>query len=277
MFSSARSVRKHFISGAGPELFVKTIGAGGHSIVLLHGIGSSCMSWLPVMTDLAADYRLILPDLRGHGQSDHPESGYLLDDYADDLERIVAHFELERPILLGHSLGGLTAVTWAKQHPDQALAIVLEDMPLSGGPERAPMLEEWGRLASLPQEAVVEHYRQHYPDWTDEDRARRAATLIATQDAVFHEMRRYAMSGSGIDYLAGLDVIMSPVALLYGDVEAGSVVPEAAAARFAALAPNFRAIRIPGASHAIHRDSTEQFLRETRAFLADALAGRVVS
>lgn len=271
MSSPARSVSKHVVSSAGPDIFVKTVGTGERSIVLLHGIGSGGMSWLPVINDLAVDYRLILPDLRGHGQSGHPDSGYLLEDYADDLEWIVAHFNLERPILVGHSLGGLTAVTWAKRHPDAALAIVLEDMPLSGGPERAPMLEEWGRLASLPQEDVIEHYREHYPDWTDEDRARRAATLVATHPAVFDEMRGYAMSGSGIDYLAGLEIIGSPVALLYGDIDAGSVVPEAAAARFASLAPHFRAIRIPGASHAIHRDSTGAFLRETRAFLGDAV------
>jgi pimeloyl-ACP methyl ester carboxylesterase len=274
--TSARSVSKHFVRGTGPDLFVKTIGAGDHSKILLHGIGSSGMSWLPVMTSLAADARLIIPDLRGHGQSGHPDTGYLLDDYADDLERLIAHFGVERPILIGHSLGGLTTVTWAKRHPDTALAIVLEDMPLSGGPDRAPMLEEWAQLAAMSPEAVVEHYRLRHPAWSEDDCVRRANMLTSTHQAVFLEMRNHAMTGSGIDYLAGLSAIQSPIALLHGDVDAGGLVPEAGAARFAALGPNFRTVSIPGASHAIHRDSTEPFLRETRAFLADAINDRLL-
>ena len=269
MEPSARTIRAQVVRGDGPELYVKTIGSGKHAMILLHGIGSGGMSWLPVMTSLAAGAQLIIPDLRGHGESGHPESGYLLDDYANDLERLVSHFEIERPILIGHSLGGLTAVTWAKRHPERALAIVLEDMPLTGGPERAPMLEEWAKLATLPPDAVVDHYRVNYPHWTEADRVRRANTLTSTQAAVFLEMRHHAMTGAGLDYLAGLSVIRSPIMLIYGDVEAGSLVPESGAASFAALGPNFETIHISGASHAIHRDSTESFLRETCAFLAN--------
>jgi pimeloyl-ACP methyl ester carboxylesterase len=261
------------VAGAGPDIFVKTIGAGNRSMILLHGIGSSGMSWLPVMTSLATDARLVIPDLRGHSQSGKPDTGYLLDDYARDLDRILSHFGVERPILIGHSLGGLAAMTWAKRNPARALAIVLEDMPLSGGPERAPSLEGWAELAASPLPAVVEHYRVNYPDWSDANRIRRAEIITSTHQAVFLEMRDFAMVGNGADHLEGLSSISSPVALLYGDVDAGGVVPSAGAGRFAALGPNFRSVRIPGASHSIHRDSTEAFLRETRAFLAEVLEG----
>jgi pimeloyl-ACP methyl ester carboxylesterase len=261
------------VTGGGPDIFIKTIGAGERTMILLHGIGSGGMSWLPVMTSLGAIARLIIPDHRGHGQSGKPDSGYLLDDYADDLERVLTHFRIERPILIGHSLGGLTSITWAKRHPDRALAIVLEDMPLSGGPERAPTLEGWAELAALPVAEVVEHYRVQYPDWAEADMVRRAEIITSTHQAVFLEIRDYAMVGSGIDYLEGLSTITSPITLLYGDVDAGGAVPEAGAARFATLGPNFRAVRIPGAPHSIHRDSTEAFLAETRSFLADALEG----
>lgn len=271
MSRSARSIRKHIVSGGGPDIFVKTIGQGDLAMILLHGIGSSGMSWLPVMTNLGNDARLLIPDLRGHGQSGKPDSGYLLDDYADDVERLLGHFDVDRPILIGHSLGGLTSITWAKRQPDRALAIVLEDMPLSGGPERAPSLERWAELAALPLADVVAYYRVNYPDWGEADRLRRAEIITSTRQAVFLEMRDYAMVGNGIDYLDGLSAITSPVRLLYGDVDAGGAVPEAGALRFAALGPNFSAKRIPGASHSIHRDSTEAFLRETRAFLTGVL------
>jgi N-formylmaleamate deformylase len=239
----------------------------GPTMILLHGIGSSGMSWLPVMVRLAESYRLIIPDLRGHGHSGHPDTGYLLPDYADDLERIVAACGEPHPIILGHSLGGLTAITWASRHPDQASAIVLEDMPLSGGPDRAPRLEEWADLAALPVPEAFAHYRLHYPHWTEADCQRRAEIITSTHQAVFTEMVDQSMRGNGTDYVPYLAPIRSPVLLIHGDEESGGMVPADAAARFAALGPNFTAVRIRGGSHSLHRDSTEQFLEALRIFL----------
>ncbi len=257
--SGRQTVERSTIEGSGPAIAVSTVGDGKIAI-LLHGIGSSGRSWLPVMTRLARDFRLIMPDLRGHGQSGHPESGYRLEDYADDLERIVAWSGEPTPIVIGHSLGGLTAITWAKRHPETARAIVLEDMPLSGGPERAPMLEGWAALAAMTVEDAAAHYRAEYPGWSDEDYQRRAEIITSTHQAVFMEMRQHAMTGDGIDYLAGLSVIESPITLIHGDLEAGGLVPAEGAERFAAIGPNFRSVRIPGGSHSLHRESPAEFV-----------------
>lgn len=261
-----RSLQRSVVSGNGPDIAIATIGAGP-TMILLHGIGSSGMSWLPVMTRLAKLYRLIIVDLRGHGQSGHPDQGYLLTDYADDLERVVASCGEPHPIILGHSLGGLTAITWACRHPGQASAIVLEDMPLSGGPDRAPRLERWAELAAKPVPEVFAHYRLHYPDWSEADSRRRAEIITSTHQAVFMEMVDHSMRGNGTDYIPFLAGIVSPVLLIHGDEECGGMVPEDGAARFAALGPNFTTVRIPGGSHSLHRDATEPFLDALRVFL----------
>lgn len=266
MTPSSRSLHRSIIEGDGPDIAVASIGAGP-TMILLHGIGSSGMSWLPVMVRLAESYRLVIPDLRGHGQSGHPDRGYLLTDYADDLERIVAACGEPHPIILGHSLGGLTAITWASRHPAQASAIVLEDMPLSGGSERAPVLEGWAELAAKPVPEVFAHYRLHYPHWTEADSARRAEIITSTHQAVFMEMVDQSMRGEGTDYIPYLAGITSPVLLIHGDQECGGLVPVSGAAQFAALGPNFSAVRIPGGSHSLHRDSTEPFLTAMRIFL----------
>lgn len=253
-------VERETIGGSGPEIAVTSIGDGPVAI-LLHGIGSSGRSWLPIMRLLARDFRLIMPDMRGHGQSGHPDSGYLLDNYADDLERIVGWAGAPNPIIIGHSLGGLTAITWAQRHPATARAIVLEDMPLSGGPERAPMLEGWAALAAMTVEDAAAHYRSEFPGWSDEDYQRRAEIITSTHQAVFMEMRTHAMSGTGIDYFAGLDTIRSPITLIHGDTETGGLVPIEGARRFAELGPNFHSVRIPGGSHSLHREFAEAFLQ----------------
>jgi pimeloyl-ACP methyl ester carboxylesterase len=225
------------------------------------------MTWLPVMNRLAELYRLVMPDLRGHGASAKPANGYGLEDYADDLERIVAASGEPNPILLGHSLGGLTATTWARRHPGTASAIVLEEMPLSGGQDRAPHLEWSAQLAGMPVPDVISYYRSEFPDWTEADRVRRAETVTSTHPAVFAEMVELSKRGAKIDYLAGMDAITSPTLLIHGDEATGGYIPESGAERFAALGPNFQAVRIEGGSHSLHRDSAEQFLEAVRLFL----------
>jgi pimeloyl-ACP methyl ester carboxylesterase len=261
-----QTIHLSVIPGPGPEIAVSVLGAGP-VMILLHGIASSSRSWLPVLAALAGSYRLILPDLRGHGASGHPEEGYGLTDYADDLERIVAYSGSTDPIIVGHSLGGLIAMCWARRHPAAARAIVLEDIPMTGGEERIPMLESWAELAALPIPEVIAHYEREYPMWSDEDRAARAAAITSTHQEVFCAMIDQARGADGVENLADLECIGSPVLLIYGDVETGGLVPADAAERLACTGSNFNAVRIPGGSHSLHRDSTVQFLNALLLFV----------
>lgn len=260
------SLTRAMVRDGGPEIALSILGSGP-TMILLHGIGSSGMSWMPVMSRLADQYRLVIADLRGHGKSGHPAAGYTLDDYADDLERVIAATGEPRPILVGHSLGGLTAVTWARRHPGTASAIVLEDMPLSGGMERAPVLRGWAELAALPIPDVIAYYGREHPDWSLEERTRRAEIITSTHPAVFTEMIDLSMRESRVDYLADLISVASPICLIHGDIESGGLVPPDGARRFAALGANFSTARIPGGSHSLHRDFTDAFLNAMRVFL----------
>src|SRR5688500_14402682 len=87
------------------ELAITEYQADGPPLLLLHGIGSRGVSWWPVLDRLARQARPIALDLRGHGASDKPETGYLLPDYAADLAALVHALGLDRPAILGHSLG----------------------------------------------------------------------------------------------------------------------------------------------------------------------------
>jgi len=73
------------------------------------------------------DYDVIMPDARGHGKSSAPEYGYRYEDHASDVAGLIKALRLPPPILLGHSMGGMTAAVTASRKPDILRGLVLAD------------------------------------------------------------------------------------------------------------------------------------------------------
>lgn len=260
--------------GGGVELALTEYGPGeAPPLVLLHGIGSRGVSWWPVLDELAAEYRLVVLDLRGHGASAAPPAGYLLPDYAADLSALIEALGLDRPRLLGHSLGGLVALEWATLQPDRAVAIAVEDSPLRSEPGILETFDGWQRLAALPPEQVVAYYRSEHPTWSEEECRRRAESITATAPAVFAELRAETaarlLTGRP-DRFAELAAIRSPTLLVRGDPAIGGMVSDEDAGRFRRVVPGGSVRRVPGAGHAIHREQPAAFLAAVLPFLAGA-------
>src|SRR5579871_6148328 len=102
----------------------------GAPMVLLHGLSSSKEAWLPVIPTLTSHWHIYIPDLRGHGQSDHPADGYGTGDYARDIGALLKHIG-EPTVVMGHSLGALTTIAVAADNPALMRAVVLLDPPIS--------------------------------------------------------------------------------------------------------------------------------------------------
>ena len=267
--SRQRTVRANGLDLAVTEYASPDRPVGDRPLVLLHGIGSRAVSWWPVADALAARFRVYGLDLRGHGASAKPTTGYLFPDYAADLSGLLDALDIDGPLILGHSLGGLIALQWAVDHPDAAAAIALEDTALRTHPDILKAFDGWLALNAMPFEQAVAYYRAEYPAWTDDDCRRAAESITSTAPAVFLELRADSEANleSGADRLALLDTIRSPVLLVHGDPEAGSMVVPEDAARFATTVPTARVERVPGAGHNIHRYQTEAFLERVVPFL----------
>jgi esterase len=107
-------------------------GPSAKPIVLLHGGGLTAHTWDLLCLTLRPHYRCIAPDLRGHGDSAwSADQRYRLEDHRADLEGLVSHFQFDRFVLVGMSLGGAVAMTYAGLHADRLEALVLVDV----GPE----------------------------------------------------------------------------------------------------------------------------------------------
>ncbi len=114
-------------------------------VVLLHGIAGSSHTWDPVCALLGERYRIIAPDLLGHGASAKPRGDYSLGAFASGVRDLLELLEVDAATVVGHSLGGGIAMQFAYQFPDRCERMVLVS---SGGLGRevAPML----RAATLP-------------------------------------------------------------------------------------------------------------------------------
>ncbi|WP_410512352.1 alpha/beta hydrolase [Paenibacillus sp. BR2-3] len=88
----------------------------GEVIVLLHGFCGSAEYWEKVIPLLSGSYRVIAPDLRGHGASDAPKGAYTIEQMADDVLSLLDALELSEVTLLGHSLGGYITLSFAQRH-----------------------------------------------------------------------------------------------------------------------------------------------------------------
>lgn len=274
-------------TGNGPSTAARgrTIDAGGVSIavteyaaprpeappvVLLHGIGSRGQSWWPVIDPLAARFHLFALDLRGHGASGKPARGYLLEDYAADLEAAIDALAVDQPRIVGASLGALIALIWASTNPSRAAALLLEDPSLRTQPDILGAFDGWQTLAALPPEQAAAWYRQEYPDWSDEDCRRRAETITATAPGVFADLRaaaEAALTSGATDRMEILTGIASPALLLHGNPALGGMVHPEDVERFLRLMPRARAVFVPEAGHNLHRDASGAFLAATIPFL----------
>ncbi|MDP4098084.1 alpha/beta fold hydrolase [Paenibacillus sp. P96] len=100
-------------------------GQGDKVIVLLHGFCGSSSYWDDVIPLLSPHYRCIVPDLRGHGQSDAPKGAYSMEDMADDVLKLLEELGIPKVVLLGHSMGGYIALSAVQRHPERFSAFGL--------------------------------------------------------------------------------------------------------------------------------------------------------
>jgi pimeloyl-ACP methyl ester carboxylesterase len=243
---------------------------GRPPVVLLHGIGSRGESWWPIIDPLAEHFHLYQLDLRGHGASGRPARGYLLEDYATDLDAALVALDLAEPRIVGHSLGALVTLAWASRWPARAAALVLEDPPLRTPPDILDAFDGWIQLSSLTPAEAAAWYRQEYPDWSEEDCRRRAETITSTAPGVFAELRAEAataLASGRTDRAHILAGVQSPALLLYGRSELGSRVDSEDVVRLRQFMPHARTRELTTAGHNLHRDATGEFLAAVIPFL----------
>jgi len=146
----------------------------GADAVMIHGLFASLAFWyLSVMPLLATRYRVTAYDLRGHGYSDVPDSGYSSADMATDLGGLLDQLGIERAHLVAHSFGGSVALQYALSCPDRVLSLTLADVwvaslqpePLTWDSARWRETAEQAAHESDRPDAMPKVAREAYDEW----------------------------------------------------------------------------------------------------------------
>jgi pimeloyl-ACP methyl ester carboxylesterase len=172
----------------GTSLYVR-VGGKGPAVVLLHGFGATGDMWAPLAIVLARNHTVIVPDLRGMGMSEHPDTGYTKKNEAVDIAGVMDALHVQKADLVTHDIGDMVGYALAAQYPARVTRWVVIDSPLPGignwdtitrnpmlwhfdfrgrdeerlvqGRERIYLDRFWNELSGDPKR-IDEETRQHY-------------------------------------------------------------------------------------------------------------------
>jgi N-formylmaleamate deformylase len=233
-------------------------------LILLHGLAANGACWTSLAHALERDYDIIMPDARGHGKSSAPDYGYRYEDHANDVVGLIEALRLSPPILLGHSMGGLTAAVVASRKPNLLRGLILADPTfLSPKAQRevrdSDVADRHRRTLNMSLDEVVAEAQARHPDRSQETLELLARSRLQTSMAAFD-----VLTPPNPDYELLVSAINVPSLLVFGDK---GVVSSAVAEELQRRNPKLRVEQIREAGHGLHYDQPERFAGVIKSFL----------
>ncbi len=218
----------------------------GTPLVLLHGYPLDHTIWEAIVPLLQDDFDLILPDLRGFGQSIVPEKPYTLEDMAEDIAALLDHVGLTHSVLAGHSMGGYVALAFARLYPQRlsGLALVASQAAADTPERRAGRYQTIEAIQRQGVEEVARTMSERLtakadlvPHLRDLIRLQRPAGLIGA-------LRAMAERPDATAWLANLSC---PLVLIHG--QADELIPVERAREIQTRVPQATLVEIPAVAH----------------------------
>jgi len=271
-----RHQRFHFLDWGAPDR---------PQVLLLHGGNQSAHSWDLVSLSLSRRYRVLALDQRGHGDSEWSRGAhYGIDEMRDDALAFMAAAGLERPVVIGHSMGGMVALALAHRHPEAISGLVIVDIGPEVGERGTRMIRDFvGKNVEFDDLEEFLDRVERYDPYRSRAHIERTVkyNLLRRADGRYvskNDRRRYHVTGNGAETrlpgapaLADLSSLQLAVLLVRGG-DSNVLEPEAAD-RFAAALPDATLTTVPGCGHNVASQNTVGFLSAVEPFLA-RLSGR---
>jgi 3-oxoadipate enol-lactonase len=261
--------QKGYAAVNGTRLYYEVAGAG-HPLVLLHGFSLDTRMWDDQFAAFAQRYRVVRYDARGFGQSAPPVEGVSYT-HRDDLRALLSHLGITSAHVLGLSMGGAIAVTFALAYPEATTALVLVASVLFGMPMTSPF-----SAASAAREGGVAAARAEWlnsplfaPAQEHPDIAGRLRAIIDTYSG-WHWLHAdpHTRSRSQPSAAQRLGEIRVPTLVVVGDRDTPDLL--AASDALAAGIPHARKVVIPDVGHMANMEAPEQVNALVLEFLGEA-------
>ena len=257
------------------ELHHEDLGGSGVPLVILHGLFGSSRNWFSAGRELSKSNHVYALDLRNHGESPHGATHAREDLRADLKLWFSKHLPAEKPILLGHSMGGMAAMDFAVSYPDQLRALIIVDI----APRRYPPQHD-SEFAALSVEPGLYGSRSEIDRAMARHVSNRAVRQFLQTNLVHKEGGGYewrinlealkkAAAQGGIEEPASEGHFSGPVLVISGS-ESDYVTAhdhDAFRKRF----PAVEFCELSGAGHWLHHTHQERFLECVRNFLKEAV------
>jgi non-heme chloroperoxidase len=244
----------------------------GPALLLVHGYGDSSFSFSRVAPMLDQRYRIVIPDQRGHGDSEKPEAGYEMKNFAADLAALMDALEIRSAIVVGHSMGSFVAMQTALDHSERVERLVLIgtapkvsntvtrelQAAINGLKDPVPMefIKEFQSAASSPS----------LPKEFFEGVIGASAKLPAN-------VWKKVIAGIMVpDYTAELRKIRMPVTIFWGEKE--TIFSREEQEPLLRNLPNAKLIIYPNSGHAPNWEEPEKFAKDLNEILAEKRSAR---
>ena len=146
----AKMVKENFIDVDGNKIRYLETGNSKKTLILVHGLGASAERWIYTIPYLEKDYHLIVPDLIGFGYSDKPIVDYTIDFFADFLKKFLDSVGIEKPNIIGSSLGGQVSAEYASKYSNVKKLVLVS--PSGVMKQSTPALDAYIMAALYPNE-----------------------------------------------------------------------------------------------------------------------------
>ena len=268
------------VDAGGVKLSVFVAGRGD-PVLLLHGLGATKITWTPVMTALSKRYRIIVPDLLGHGESEKPRGDYSPRSHARIVRHLMDQLEIDRAKVVGNSLGGRVALELALRSPRRVEALALLDPSVPGlrwryvlgfariipseiGAIPFPLRASWvevaiRRLFAHPESLSPEAYALAAHEFIRINRDPRARM------AFFSSLRHIVTERPDV-FFATLRRVKHRTLVVFGEMD--RLVPARLGVRLAEYLPNAELVVLPEVGHAPQFEATEETLELIHGFLS---------
>jgi pimeloyl-ACP methyl ester carboxylesterase len=246
-------------------------GSGKPPLVMAHGSSDDGLCWTNLATEFQDRYDIIMFDARGHGLSDPPTAADPPDVQVEDLAGLIKALKLEKPILMGHSMGSASVAHFAAKYPDVPRAVILEDPALvrppappasADKPQPTPEERQAQLLArnNMTEAELVAGCMKNSPKWGKSEcefwapsKRRHHPYTIRANPAARPPMREL------------LPKIAAPTLILKADAQGELRTQNEEIAR---LLPKGKIVHIAGAGHNVRREGRAETIEVMRAFLS---------